>query len=430
MLLYLKVLYILTVFLFTFFIKLSVGQPVKDLLMVALFGLLFITYHRTVLGFLNRHMSVVAVFAVFAIVGALVTILSGRPAADLVNSFLRIIVQPFLILSCTYVLTRLSGVRFTAGVFIGMALLTSAFAVLQFAGIEPAWAIKEAIARIQNEPRNLQDIIEAQGRPMGLSLTPIVFSYHIASAYVIASLLYRFGYLRGGLYLVLALVLLVAAVANGTRSLVIGIILYELLHNFMKLSLRSLISCAAIVVVAVIGYFYLEGSGSRVASLNDASAMGRFVLYEYGLRLAGDHPLGFGWDFKPYENAWLYWEHLSDSAKSMSIFHLKIHNAFINFFLTYGVLGLVAVGFAFYINPKRFMLIVTTFTVYFVHSAFHNDGVFLGENYFWYAFAVLLFVCDEREGVRDRMPVPVGPATGAVAAGVRASARPPRRSRR
>lgn len=402
MLLYFRAFYLLTAFLYTVFIKLSVGLPVKDMLLLVLLGLLFITYQRTVLDFLDRHVSVMALFAVFTIIGALVTVLNGRPATGIFNSFLRVIVQPFLILSCTYVLTRLVSVRFTAGVFIGMALVTSAFAVLQFAGIEAAWAIQETIARIQGKPQHVLDLIDVQGRPMGLSLTPIVFSYHIASAYVLANLLHRFGYLRAMPYMVLALALLVGAAANGTRSLVIGIILHEVLHNFTKLSLRTLIWSAAIGAVAMIGYFYLETSGSRVVSFSDASAAGRVALYKYGLLLARDHPLGLGWGFNPSELAWLYWEHFSGAAKAASVFHLRIHNAFINFFLTYGILGLVAVGFAFFINPKKFLLIITSFAAYLIHSMFHNDGVFLGDVYFWFSFAVLLYICDEQEEVRGR----------------------------
>lgn len=397
MLLYLQALYLLAAFLFTVFIKLSIGLPVKDILMLVLFGLLFIAYNRTVVRFLNCHMSVLVLFAALAITGILVTISNGRPANEVFNSFLSTIVQPFLVLSCTYVLTQLSGIRFTAGVFIGMALLTGVVAILQFAGIHPAWAIRQAIARIQSEPRHIQAIIGAEGRPMGLSLTPIVFSYHIASAYVAASLLHRFGYLRDGLYMALAVALLAAAAANATRSLVIGIILHEIFHRFMKLNLKSLIWLAVIAAVAMTGYSFLQTSSSRVVSFDDASALGRIALYKYGLLLARDNPMGLGWGFDPTELAWLYWENFAGAAKAASVFHLKLHNAFINFFLTYGTLGLLVIAFAFYINMKKFLLVIATFAAYFVHAMFHNNLAFLGDFYFWYAFGLLLYVCDEQE---------------------------------
>ncbi|MHA1180207.1 MAG: O-antigen ligase family protein, partial [Alphaproteobacteria bacterium] len=294
----------------------------------------------------------------------------------------------------------------------------------------PAWAIQKTIARIQGSPTLFQEMVNELRRPMGLSLTPIVFSYHIASAYVLANLLHRFGYLRAGPYLVLALALLIGAAANGTRSLVIGIILHEVLHNFTKLNLRTLILSAAIGAVTMMGYFYLETSGSRVVSFGDASAAGRLALYKYGLLLVRDYPLGLGWGFDPAETAWRYWEHFSSLAKAQSVFRLKIHNAFINFYLTYGVLGLIAIGFAFYINPKMFILIVTTFAAYLIHSMFHNDGVFLGDVYFWYSFAVLLYIWDEQERVRDRKSMPAAPAIGAVAAGIQGPVRPLRHSRR
>ncbi|MGI9407005.1 MAG: hypothetical protein ACR2O4_11605 [Hyphomicrobiaceae bacterium] len=64
MLLYLKALYILSAILFTAFIKLSVGLPVKDMQMLMLCGLFFLACNRAFVTFLLSHSAVVAIFPV------------------------------------------------------------------------------------------------------------------------------------------------------------------------------------------------------------------------------------------------------------------------------------------------------------------------------------------------------------------------------
>jgi hypothetical protein len=180
------------------------------------------------------------------------------------------------------------------------------------------------------------------------------------------------------------------AAANGTRSLVLGILAQEALFSIMRMRLQSLLWIGVLAIAGMAGLALLEAIGSRVATLSDTSAASRVVLYIYGLRLAADHPFGLGWGFQPGDLAWLYWEHLSGFINSDGVFRLGIHNAFLNFFLTFGLFGVAVIAFAIYVKPRKFAILAMCSTAYIVNTLLHNDGLFVGDSYYWFAFAVFV----------------------------------------
>jgi hypothetical protein len=386
---YLRMVFLATVLLYTALAKLSFGVPVRTLLSSYLFVLLLFAYRREFLDTVKSHQLTVLVFAGLTVTGGLVTILNGRGLDVVIGHALSDLIQPFLILVCTLVLLRLAGVGFVARVFVGSALLTGAVALLQFADIGPAWRLRDWLGVIQAEPADLLTADE-KIRPMGVSLTPIVYSYHIASAYILLNLLHRLGRVSGSAYAVLVLSMLAMAVANGTRSLVLGILAQEALFSIMRMRLQSLLWIGVLAIAGMAGLALLEAIGSRVATLSDTSAASRVVLYIYGLRLAADHPFGLGWGFQPGDLAWLYWEHLSGFINSDGVFRLGIHNAFLNFFLTFGLFGVAVIAFAIYVKPRKFGILAMCSTAYIVNTLLHNDGLFVGDSYYWFAFAVFV----------------------------------------
>ena len=56
--------------------------------------------------------------------------------------------------------------------------------------------------------------MRARERPFGLSLTAIIFSYHLAAAYITANLLYRKQIIPNRVYGILVVALLAMAAAN------------------------------------------------------------------------------------------------------------------------------------------------------------------------------------------------------------------------
>jgi O-antigen ligase len=276
------------------------------------------------------------------------------------------------------------------------------FAVLQFADVGFGWQAREILGRLQREPDSLSSVVRARERPFGLSLTAIIFSYHLAAAYITANLLYRKQLIPGRAYAILVVAMLVMAAANGTRSLLIGIVLHEVVHQLGRASLKSIVTLGVLAVVAFVGMDYLASVGSRVATINDASAVGRWTLYEYGMQLVRDNPFGYGWDFNPGDYAWLYWEQLSDMARAEAAFRLDIHNAFLNFVLLYGIYGVLIVALTALFNPGLFLATAYFAVGYLAHSFFHNDGVFLGDDYFWFAFVIFVYVRDQEKAATGR----------------------------
>ena len=141
---------------------------------------------------------------------------------------------------------------------------------------------------------------------------------------------------------------------------------------------------------------YLGMLESRVTEFSDASAVGRTVLYYYGLQLAMDNPFGYGWGFHASEFAWLYWEHLAGMPKSDGAFRLEIHNAFINFILIYGLYGLAVLLVTVVLAPRVMLATAIVAVGYFVNAIFHNGGIFMGDNWFWIAFAMVILVWDHK----------------------------------
>lgn len=390
MVFYLQTVFVMVVVLYTAFIKATVILPVRGLLSLFLFMLLSLAFRREFVAAFRNHPLTVLTFAALTLVGVVLTLANGRDFGEAFGFALSNLIQPLLILVSTYVLLQLTSVRFVAVVFIGSALITGAVAILQFADIAPAWRLREWLGQIQGSPASLEATVRDRSRPVGLSLTPIIFSYHIASAYILANFLRWREEVSGALYAAVVLAMLVMAVSCGTRSLALAILAHELLTAGLRMRLQTIVWVAALLIAGMAGLVFLEAIGSRVATLDDASAQGRLVLYTYGLRLAADYPFGLGWGFVPGDLAWLYWEHLSGFVNSDGVFRLGIHNGFLNFFLNYGLFGCAVIAAAACIKPRKFVFITVGSTAYIVNAFFHNNGFFLGDYYYWFAFAVFL----------------------------------------
>lgn len=394
MALYLRATYLVLVLLYTALFKFSFGVSAKDAVLVGLSGLLFLVYNRQCLEFFNRHAGIYLLFAVLSAIAIPLTLLNGSGMNVVTRELLGYVVQPCLVMMCTYVLSVTVGLRFTVGVFLGATLLSGAVAVLQFVGLDAAWSVRHALSALQPEPEHIKGMITEQNRPMGLSFSAIMYSYQLISAYVIGNILYCHGLMPKRIYVLFVGAVVVISIANGTRSLLIGIALQELLQNPPRMRITTLFALAVLGAVGYAGYSYLDSVGSRVTSVTDASAVGRTMLYQFGFKLAEDYPFGIGWGFEPAEMAWLYWDFISELARADAAFRLELHNAFLNFYMNYGLFGVVAILVAYYLNPGFFAKVLLYFSSYLANAFFHNDGFFLSDDFNWFAFAILLFVCD------------------------------------
>lgn len=376
------------------FVKLSVGLPLKDVALLGLTGLLFLAYNKQTTAFLNAHSGLALVFCSYAALGFSLSLLNDAEIGPTFESFLRLLVQPFLILLCTYVVASVAGLRFVVVIFLASALITGAFAILQTADIGFGWKMRAILGSLQNEPGHITENVAGGIRPPGLSLTPIMFSYHIATAYITAQFLYRRELITSKAYNILVAALTLMALANETRSLLIGMVVHEFLLRCSRLNLKTFLGLAALALVGAIAMLYLESIDSRITSYDDPSAIGRIVLYYYGLQLAADNPFGYGWEFDAASHAWLYWELISGVGRAEAAFRLEIHNAYLSFFIAYGILGVLILVVCTILEPVAIFSAIGFSIAYLINAFFHNGGILMGEAYVWYGFAIFLFVND------------------------------------
>ena len=392
---FLAAIYLCVVFLYTAFTKLSVGLPVRTLVLVFLSGIIFVCYFTESRQFLRKHFEITLAFAALGTIGVVLTYLQRRDLGSTLDGLTSSIVQPYLILFSTLMLIGIIGLRAVAWLSLSVAALTGLVAVLQFSNIELAWRLREILGEIQNEPAEIQSYVASRGRALGLSLSPIVFSYHIISAYLALNVMYRFGQIRPLFYYGSVFIVLVAFLANGTRSALLAVLASEILMQLRHARLRSVLPVAAIASIGAAVYFYAEATGSRLADTADASALGRIALYNYGLRLAADNPFGLGWGFDPGGYAWLYWEHLSEFVNADGVFRLGLHNAYLNFFLVYGLAGTLVGAIVLMYDPRFVFVSATYLFAYLVHALVHNNGLFIGDYFFWFSFAVILKIFED-----------------------------------
>ncbi|WP_156953230.1 O-antigen ligase family protein [Afifella pfennigii] len=404
---YLKLLYIAVIGTYTLFGHWNVVLPVRAALVMFLLLMLFVCVHNAFIEFVVKRAGLILVIISISAIGIFVTSLNGKGFDILLEYTLRNGVQPLAILMSSYLMAQFAGPMFVVRTFLFFAGLTGVFAIFQAVGFDFAWQAREWLASFQDHEPALRSYIAARVRPFGLSLTPIVFSYHIAAAYVVVQMIYERGLIGSRVYFALTLGNLAIAAANGTRSLLLGILIAAVLREVVKMRVKSLLTLAVVGLICGAGLVILQNYDSRVVSFDDESALGRFTLYQFGLRLAADFPFGLGWSADVGEYASFYWEYVATGVNAEAIFRLDVHNAYLNFFLTYGLLGTIVIVACFLIDPPRFMHIIWIFFAYFIHGFFHNNGVFLGDYFVWVAFGLYLWLYQPAEAgapARSRVP--------------------------
>lgn len=388
-------LFALTTFVSVVFLKLSVGLPVRTLMLASVFVMVTIFYKRHVAHFFNRHGMLLCLFAFMAVLGSSLAFVQHETANSIFQQLLRQTMQPLMVLICAYVMCYVVGARATAAVCLGVTAIVGVVAIAQALGVEFAWRIREIIGSIQGDPPITAAFVKNRARAMGLAFSPIEYSYLVASAYILLLILHRGGLVTNRTYWMIFALIMMIAVAIETRSLLLGIVVSEF---FRMLSRGSITTYLILAFAAIVGYAVftlMPEVDSRIVSVEDQSAAGRKVLYLFGLRLFLDNIAGFGWGFSAQEFAWLYWEHLTDFGKPEIVFRLALHNAFLNYILIYGVLGLVPLAYFTVAYPRAALQFFLIFICYFLHSFFHNKGLFVAGYHVWFTVAVYLYLQDQ-----------------------------------
>ena len=389
--------YFISVFLSVCFAKLSVGLPVRSIVLIAQVIFLFLLWPRDVIAFLRGHIGLMLFFAAFGAIGLTMSILNGIDLQTGLQFFIETIIQPVLAVIATCVLITLVGVRAVATVFIGLTLLSGLFALVQAAGFEPAWTIREIIAGIQSETARAKYLISIGDKAMGLSLTPMSLAYQLMSALVMGVILVRANIMRLSHFNMLGSLILLISFSTEIRSFILGVLVSLLIANLSHGQRSRMYTLLGILVATIFLPIILSGEigEARVVNVDDGSAVGRIVLVKYGLNLARDNPLGFGWGFDTRDHFWLYWTELMTFQNPHAVYSHALHNYFLNVYLTYGFTGAVILGISFVSNPGLFMTVLFIFSGYFVNAVFHNAGVLNGDINFWYAYSVFIYLNGE-----------------------------------
>lgn len=205
------------------------------------------------------------------------------------------------------------------------------------------------------------------------------------------------GYVSYRLYFAILFGLIIGAFACETRSLIgailIGEIIFNSVNNKYKVSrfVPILLAC-----VGVIGFFFVDISEFRIGTLGDKSAQNRMALAYGAILQFFEQPFGYGWGFDVTKNAGAYWKFVASMPGASAIFIRDPHNGFINFLLSYGILGILTV-ISFALPRRRYFLsFLFLFSPYFFHVLFHNAGVFVGDNIIWYVFSTLFFFANQQ----------------------------------
>lgn len=418
-------LYALMLFVSVVFLKLGGALPMRTVLLIAVFSALILFHQRQFQYFLRQHANVVLLFAFMAALGIGQAIAWKNGMGDTFREALRQVLQPFMLLVATYMMCLTVGAKRTVLVMLAVTVLAGGFAVLQYLGIDFAWRIREIIGAIQYETFQNREFIQGRSRPMGLGYTPIELSYLLVSCYIALLILHYTKSISPRLFFASLAVILVCTVANQTRSALLGILVSEVFRFLSKGGLRRYLLVIFVGAVGYIAMSVVEMGDNRLTSFEDQSAMGRQVLYLFGVRLFIDNPLGLGWGFHPSDYAWLYWEHLTEFGKPQIVFRLELHNAFLNYLLVYGVMGLAPILFLIVARPKTALLFALVFVSYLIHCLLHNKGFFHTSLMVWIPVAVFLHERDRgllnlsmpwrreptRRQVRQSTPVrhPTGP---------------------
>ncbi|SHI26524.1 O-antigen ligase family protein [Ferrimonas marina] len=406
-----------------YLVKLSVGLPVRTLVLLSLFSAfatLFRVHWPTLLD--NFHLRALAAMGLFGLVASL--IFEFELAGPGYQMF-RFIIQPGVVLITGLMLCQLLGVRFLSQLFLAAILVSATVAVLQGLNLQPAWDLANKLAVLQGMERS--DIFVSENtsgggvyidrfRPRGLSYSNIHLGYQACLCfmmfYLSRMLPTRFADLfpRNNLlaFAILAW-LLVAVFMTGTRSSLYGLLLLWPAHLFFTSRQKIpivLLGLAILMMVPVIQPILYEVLDVRVLSIEDSSFAARKPLAMVGLLLFLDMPIGHGWLADTTELQAEYWHMLYQMENARAVAGRDLHNNPIRLLFVYGIGAIVTLTWYFLklkAHYSKYLLI--GLVPYLAHSTFHNDGLFLGGNYIWLVFA-MIHACYLLDNQRSPAPAP------------------------
>lgn len=378
------------------------GIPLRSFLVLAIATLVMLegSAYFTDLKLLN------ICYGLMATIGLVISVYNGGLGSEIFNGLMRLL-QSYLFIVVAYYLVVNFGPKGVAYPFLLVAIPSALVGLLQYAGLDAAWQIRDLLGSFQNSStvdQLNQLFIEERSRAPGITLFAITQSYLLIASIALTLLLLvrAVSQNKSTFWLFIALLILfLGCIASETRS-VLGAAVVMIFLTFLKVNRSATAVVAILTILAgsiVFTYTQLEkqndNDGSRLVSLEDQSAKGRFTLYKYGLELALKKSQGYGFGFKSTELATDYFINERNiyeyGHQEKAQFLVEIHNSLLNIIHTYGFLGLLV--FLFYVIKLatiRWFFIVVIGS-YMIHALFHNAGIMMHDLFIDGVIAVILF---------------------------------------
>jgi small basic protein len=349
---------------------------------------------------------VLSIIAIFAVIGAIVSLINQAPIGDFVQQIIEIHVQAAIATIMGACLLRTSGTKMTALMFSGVVMLSVFVATLQFVGFSPAWELRDMLQQklglIGDDSINV--FLTLRLRAMGLSFSPVHLATQICLMFAAcyAWLLSRQQYIRPVTWdwhlALLVFIFFASSVISGNRSPLIGILAFlafQLFWTQPRLAVAIAIFALPLLFIADDIMATLAEGGLRVARTEDGSSAGRAVLRAYGTQLFLDRPYGYGLTFKSV-NYWQdYLYRYLDYENYMAISIHALHNYYLQILNKYGALIFPVAGWVAYQAILRPVL-CAGFIPYVAHIYYHNDGPLQGDFMIWFILPMYIMLARTR----------------------------------
>lgn len=380
-------------------ISLSIaGVPVRGILAVAILGLLGLVAPELLVRSVTRHAGIIVLALALAALGVFVSVVNGVAPAVIGRMLLEVHVQAMVALLLATMLAELAGPRAAVLSFCAGIAISAVVALVQFAGIDAGWALREAFGNLQGHELG-EDSSFANRRPMGLSYSPIHLATQACLAFAaFAALRLWRGRERQDVrgidgWILAALAVLVAvSFMSQTRSPILGAVVFlgiyllwrgSAFHSLLVIAAAAFALLGAPVIIEM-----MQGADSRVFRIGDNSSSGRYTLITYGLMLLRENPLGYGFGFVSQEHWAQFWPELYTMPSAGEIREAELHNYALNMMTTYGIGLMLALPLvARLLWAGRAWAIV--FVPYIVHIVFHNTGPFWNDTLFWFVIGAI-----------------------------------------
>ncbi|MBN2483477.1 MAG: O-antigen ligase family protein [Candidatus Omnitrophica bacterium] len=277
------------------------------------------------------------------------------------------------------------------------AALSGLVAFFQFLGIETFWKMKFLFTTDLNKyiVTFITSHTDSQ-RAAGLSLYFISLSYEMLLSLPLGIyLITRSAGKWRWLAVFCSIMILLGLVASKTMSAYLALTIMLLLWFYGKGKRKITISLIFLILIG--SYIFRDHFTFLLASLK-----ARMGFWQVAIKTFLKYPFGIPFlrEYGRYSSQF-YSPDLPDIVGSVP------HNQFLNTVISYGLGGIICLFLFFFLLYKRAMkihdnhlalLMVCAFSGYFVHSFFHNLGMFYNDVFFWVFAAVFFVQPDHKNG--------------------------------